>query len=96
MNKQSTLDKAGTPQRLEIMNNEAQKSTYSLLVNSEEKGRGILETAVYASCILSVAAAILQFVNQPTPDPFAGWQSPAQPTPVVSHHAVEVGLETKS
>jgi hypothetical protein len=96
MNKQSTLDKAATPQRLEIMNNEAQKSTYSLLVNSEEKGRGILEAVVYASCVLSVAAAILQFVNQPTPDPFAGWEPSTQHAPVVSHRSVEVGLETKS
>ena len=96
MNKQSTLDKAATPQRRENMNNEAQKSTYSLLVNSEEKGRGIFETAIYASCILSVAVAILQFVNQPTPDPFAGYESPAQPTPVVSHHTVEAVFDTKS
>ena len=96
MNEQQTLDKAAAPQRLEIMNNEARKSTYSLLVHSEEKGRGILETAVYASCILSVAAAILQFVNQPTPDPFAGYEPATQRTPVVSHHAVEAVLDTKS
>lgn len=96
MNKQSTLDKAGTPRRLEIMNNEGQQSIYGLLVRSEEKGRGILETAVYATCILSVAVAILQFISQPIPDPFAGWEPAAQPTPVVSHHTVEVGLETKS
>ena len=94
MNEQQTLDKAGTPRRLKIMNNEAQ-SIYGLLVHSEEKGRGIMETAVYATCILSVLAAIMQFIGQPTPDPFAGFDSSAQPVPVVSHH-VEAVLGTKS
>jgi len=96
MNEQQTLDKAGTPRRLKIMNNEAQQSIYGLLVHSEEKGRGIMETAVYATCILCVAAAILQFISQPTPDPFAGFDSSAQPTPVVSHQAVEAVFDTKS
>ncbi|MBO0694467.1 MAG: hypothetical protein J2P56_00025 [Verrucomicrobia bacterium] len=61
-------------------------TTYELLVHSEEKGRTIIETAVYIMCILSVVAAIFQFIGQPTPDPFAGFDSRAQPTPVVSHH----------
>jgi hypothetical protein len=95
MNEQQTLDKAGTPRRLKIMNNEA-KSIYELLVRSEEKGRSAMETAVYATCILSVVAAIFQFVGQPTPDPFAGFDSSAQPVPVVSHHAMEAVLDTKS
>jgi hypothetical protein len=95
MNEQQTLDKAGTPRRLKIMNNETE-SIYGLLVHSEEKGRGIIETAVYATCILSVVAAIFQFVWQPTPDPFAGFDSSAQPVPVVSHHTVDANLETKS
>jgi hypothetical protein len=95
MNEQQTLDKAGTPRRLKIMNNETE-SIYGLLVHSEEKGRGIVETAVYATCILSVVAAIFQFVWQPTPDPFAGFDSSAQPVPVVSHHTVEAALDTKS
>ena len=71
-------------------------TTYELLVQSEEKGRTIMETAVYIMCILSVVVAIFQFIGQPTPDPFAGSDSPAQPTPVVSHHAVEAVLGTKS
>jgi putative exporter of polyketide antibiotics len=96
MNKQSTLDKVATPRRLEIMNNEAQQSIYGLLVHSEEKGRGIMEIAVYATCILSVAVAILQFISQPTPDPFAGWKPSARPTPVVSHRTVEAVFDTKS
>ena len=94
MNEQQTLDKAGTPRRLKIMNNEAQ-SIYGLLACSEEKGRGIMETAVYAACILSVLAAIMQFIVQATPDPFAGVGSSVQPVPVVSHH-VEVVVDTKS
>jgi hypothetical protein len=95
MNEQQTLDKAGSPRRLKIMNNEGQ-SIYGLLVHSEEKGRGIMETAVYATCILSVIAAILQFIGQPTPNPFGGIESPVQRVPVVSHHAVEAALDTKS
>ena len=95
MNEQQTLDKAGTPRRLKIMNNETE-SIYGLLVHSEEKGRGIIETAVYATCILSVVTAIFQFVGQPTPDPFAGFEAPARPVPVVSHHAVEAVLDRKS
>jgi hypothetical protein len=71
-------------------------TTYALLVQSQEKGRAIMETAVYITCILSVVVAIFQFAGQPTPDPFAGYDSPAQPTPVVSHHAVETVLDTKS
>jgi len=94
MNEQQTLDKAGTPRRLKIMNNEAQ-SIYGLLACSEEKGRGIMETAVYATCILSVLAAIMQFIGQPTPDPFSGVGSSVQPVPVVSHH-LEAVVDTKS
>jgi hypothetical protein len=71
-------------------------TTYALLVQSEEKGRSIMETAVYIMCILSVVVAILQFIGQPTPDPFAGSDSPGQPAPVLSHHAVETVLDTKS
>jgi hypothetical protein len=44
------------------MNNE---TTYTLLVQSEEKGRSIMETAVYALLGLSAILSILQFVQQP-------------------------------
>jgi hypothetical protein len=94
MNNQPTLDKAGNPRRLKNMNNEGE-SIYGLLVNSEEKGRSGIETAVYAMCILSVVAAIFQFMGQPVPEPFAGFESPAQRAPVVSHH-VDATLDTKS
>ncbi len=95
MNEQQTLDKAGTPRRLKIMKNEAQ-STYALLVHSEEKGRGIMETAVYAMCILSAVVAIWQFVWQPAPLSYESLVSPAQPVPVMSQHAVQTNVETKS
>jgi hypothetical protein len=44
------------------MNNE---TTYAMLVQSEEKGRSIMETAVYALLGLSAIVSILQFVQQP-------------------------------
>jgi hypothetical protein len=72
------------------------QTLYGILAGSEEKGRGVMETAVYATCILSVVAAIMQFVSQPTPEPFAGFESPDQAVPVVSHHSVEAVLDTKS
>ena len=43
------------------MNND---TTYALLVRSEEKGRSIMETAVYALMGLSAILSILQFVQQ--------------------------------
>ena len=40
-------------------------TTYALLVRSEEKGRSIMETVVYALLGLSAILSILQFVQQP-------------------------------
>ena len=77
------------------MKNEAQ-SIYGLLVHSEEKGRSIMETAVYAICILSAVAAIWQFIGQPAPHSYESLVSPAQPVPVMSQHAVQATLDTKS
>jgi hypothetical protein len=93
MNNQQPTDKAGSPRRLKIMKND--QSIYGILAASEEKGRGAMETAVFATCILSIAAAIFQFMGQPTPDPFARFDPAAQPVPVVSH-AVPPAWETKS
>jgi hypothetical protein len=93
MNNQQPTDKAGSPRRLKNMKDD--QSLYGILASSEEKGRGVMETAVYATCILSVAAAIFQFIGQPTPDPFAGFDPAAQPVPVVSH-PVQAVWETKS
>ena len=95
MNNQQTLDKAGTRRRLKIMKNETQ-SIYGLLVRSEDKGRSIMETAVYAMCIVSAVAAIWQFIGQPAPHSFESLVSPAQPVPVMSQHAVKVDPNTKS
>ena len=93
MNNQQPTDKAGGLRRLKIMKND--HTLYGILAGSEEKGRGAMETAVFATCILSIAAAIFQFVGQPTPDPFAGFDPAAQRAPVVSH-SVEPAWETKS
>ena len=40
------------------------QSTYSLLVNSYEKGRSIFESAVYGLLVLSAIASIGQFATQ--------------------------------
>ena len=40
-------------------------TTYAMLVQSEEKGRGIMETAVYALLGLSAILSIWQFAQQP-------------------------------
>jgi len=74
----------------ESMNNEAQ-STYELLVQSEEKGRSIMETVVFALVGLSAIVSIWQFAEQPnrlpigpTPEPYLA--------PNMSHHQVGSGL----
>lgn len=94
MNNQPPTDKAGTPQRLKIMKND--HTLYGILAGSEEKGRGAMEIAVYATCILSVVAAIFQFVGQPTQDPFAGFYRTPKSIPVVSHHKNDLNLANKS
>jgi hypothetical protein len=42
------------------------RSTYALLVQSEEKSRNILETALYALFALSAVVSIWQFAQQPS------------------------------
>ena len=93
MNDQQLTDKAGTLRRLRNMKSD--QTLYGILAGSEEKGRGAMETAVYVMCILSVVAAIFQFIGQPTSDPFAVFYPTAQPVPVVSH-TVQPAWETKS
>jgi hypothetical protein len=56
------------------MNNH-HESTYALLVRSEERSRGVLETALYASLILSAVFSIWQFAQQPVTIPAAGLQA---------------------
>ena len=53
------------------MNNEFE-STYALLVRSEEKGRGVLETVLYIILILSAVFTISQFANHSVRIPAAG------------------------
>ena len=45
------------------MNNE-HESTYRLLVRSEQKNRGIVETMLYALLALSVIVSIWQFAQE--------------------------------
>lgn len=54
-----------------LMNNH-QESTYALLVRSEERSRGALETIAYITCILSVVVAIWQFAHHPVIIPASG------------------------
>jgi hypothetical protein len=54
------------------------KSTYSMLVQSEDKERNLFETCVYALCILSAVTAIWQVANQPVKVPFTDQASVAQ------------------
>jgi hypothetical protein len=94
MNNQQATDKAGNPRRLRIMKND--QTLYGILAGSEEKGKDALETAIYALCILSVVAAIFQFIGQPTQDPFAVFYPTTQPVPIVSHQETGSHLATKS
>lgn len=49
----------------------ARKSTYALLVRSEEKERGLFETFVYGLLVLSAVVGIWQFAHLRVPSPFA-------------------------
>jgi hypothetical protein len=53
------------------MNNN-QESTYALLVRSEERSRGALETVAYFTCLLSVLVAVWQFAHRPVNIPVSG------------------------
>ena len=56
--KTNRLNKKGTERRSSDM------TTYSLLVRSEDRSRGILETAIYLLVALSVVISIWQFAQQ--------------------------------
>ena len=51
--------------------NQARRSTYALLVRSEDKERGLFETIVYGLLILSAVVGIWQFAHLRVPEPFA-------------------------
>lgn len=59
-------------------------STYKLLMQSEEKERGLLETAVYFFLIVSVGFSIWQFAHQSLPIP-----GESNPEPAVMAQTVE-------
>ena len=58
------------------------KSTYALLVRSEEKERGLFETLVYSLLVISAVVGIWQFAHLRVPSPFAN--NAATTTQVVS------------
>ena len=47
------------------------KSTYALLVQSEEKERALFETFIYSLLVLSAVVGIWQFAHLRVPTPFA-------------------------
>lgn len=56
--KTERLNKKGTERRLKDM------TTYSLLVRSEDRRRGIFEIAIYLLVAISVVVSIWQFAQQ--------------------------------
>jgi hypothetical protein len=64
--------------------NSARKSTYAMLVRSEEKERGLFETIVYSLLVLSAVVGIWQFAHLRVPSPFADTPQ-TKATQVVSH-----------
>jgi hypothetical protein len=50
--------------------NHSRKSTYALLVRSEEKERGLFETIIYSLLVLSAVIGIWQFAHLRVPSPF--------------------------
>ena len=52
------------------------ESTYALLVRSEDKKRGVIETIVYALFGLSAVILLWQFVQEPVTVPAVGLQPP--------------------
>ena len=62
--------------------NQVRKSTYALLLQSEEKERGLFETLVYGALILSAVVGIWQFAHLRIPSPFANTEPAA--TQIVS------------
>ena len=64
--------------------NQVKKSTYALLLQSEEKERGLFETIVYGLLILSAVIGIWQFAHLRIPSPFANTERTTA-TQVVSH-----------
>ena len=66
------------------------KSTYALVVRSQEKRRNVLEILVYAIFILSVVAMILQFAQTPVKVSAPGLE------PRIAYHTYAVKLPAGS
>ena len=77
------------------MNNE-HESTYTLLVRSEETGRGIIETVVYALLGLSAIVSIWQFAQQPNQLPIDRETFRLHPVLHMSHRQAESVLDRGS
>jgi len=63
------LDKIQSGRRLGSKGTETymkKRSTYALLVQSEEKSRNVMETTLYALFALSAVVSIWQFAQQPS------------------------------
>ena len=64
-----------------MKNNQAQtqvkKSTYALLLQSEEKERGLFETLIYGMLVLSAVIGIWQFAHLRVASPFASTERAA-------------------
>jgi len=60
------------------------KSTYALLVRSEEKERSLFETFIYSLLVLAAVVGIWQFAHLRIPTPFANTERTSA-TQVVSH-----------
>jgi hypothetical protein len=56
----------------QTLNNDQFESTYTLLVRSEEKGRGVLEAVLYLAFILSAVLLIWEFAQSSVSIPAAG------------------------
>lgn len=63
--------------------NQVKKSTYAMLLQSEEKERGLFETLVYSLLVVSAVVGIWQVAHLRVPSPFANTE-PTAPAQVVS------------
>lgn len=57
--------------------NQVKKSTYALLLQSEEKERGLFETLIYGMLVLSAVIGIWQFAHLRVASPFASTERAA-------------------
>jgi hypothetical protein len=71
------LHKRGATKQFLMKTNPTRKSTYSLILQSEEKERSLFETVVYSMLVLSAVIGIWQFAHLRIPSPFANTQPTA-------------------